>query len=153
MDDVRQRACEASTLAGRGCNRWKRPCSAQDATGSISAKLATIGEKANGINLLVATITKVADQTNLLSINAAIEAEKAGNAGRGFLVVAREIRAPRRPDRRGHSRHRRNGTAYAGGRLRRRYDFASGSLKELCTRDRIAPFERRCLVGDDQLLV
>ena len=64
----------------------------RDATGSISAKLATIGEKANGINLLVATITKVADQTNLLSINAAIEAEKAGNAGRGFLVVAREIR-------------------------------------------------------------
>jgi methyl-accepting chemotaxis protein WspA len=61
-------------------------------TTSISGKLATIREKADNINVVVTTITKVADQTNLLSINAAIEAEKAGEYGRGFLVVAREIR-------------------------------------------------------------
>jgi methyl-accepting chemotaxis protein WspA len=58
----------------------------------VASRLAAINEKAMSINAIVDTITKVADQTNLLSVNAAIEAEKAGESGRGFLVVAREIR-------------------------------------------------------------
>jgi methyl-accepting chemotaxis protein WspA len=62
------------------------------ATSSISSKLSVIREKAADINVVVTTITKVADQTNLLSVNAAIEAEKAGEYGLGFLVLAREIR-------------------------------------------------------------
>ena len=63
-----------------------------DATTSIGNKLGLISERANTINSVVTTITKVADQTNLLSLNAAIEAEKAGEYGAGFSVVAREIR-------------------------------------------------------------
>jgi methyl-accepting chemotaxis protein WspA len=63
-----------------------------NATGSISTRLGVISEKANNINTIITTITSVADQTNLLSLNAAIEAEKAGEYGLGFAVVAREIR-------------------------------------------------------------
>ncbi len=64
----------------------------ENASKSISGKLEAISEKAANITSVVTTITKVADQTNLLSLNAAIEAEKAGEYGRGFTVVAREIR-------------------------------------------------------------
>lgn len=63
-----------------------------EASGSISSKLATLNERTANINTVVTTITKVADQTNLLSLNAAIEAEKAGEYGLGFAVVAMEIR-------------------------------------------------------------
>lgn len=58
----------------------------------VSGKLALLSERATGINQVVTTIMKVADQTNLLSLNAAIEAEKAGEYGKGFTVVANEIR-------------------------------------------------------------
>jgi methyl-accepting chemotaxis protein len=64
----------------------------EDASKSISSHLESINEKAENVTHVVDTITKVADQTNLLSLNAAIEAEKAGEYGRGFNVVAREIR-------------------------------------------------------------
>ncbi|MBY0228725.1 MAG: methyl-accepting chemotaxis protein [Gemmataceae bacterium] len=96
MDEVNGRAGEAAKLASQGRKRLvgmeKTMGGLVESTASISAKLSTIREKADNINVVVTTITKVADQTNLLSINAAIEAEKAGEYGRGFLVVAREIR-------------------------------------------------------------
>jgi len=63
-----------------------------EASSSITGKLAALSEKTANINSVVTTITKVADQTNLLSLNAAIEAEKAGEFGLGFAVVAMEIR-------------------------------------------------------------
>lgn len=58
---------------------------------AVSDRLAEIRERADGVGAVVVAITRVANRTNLLSINAAIEAEKAGPHGRGFQVVAAEI--------------------------------------------------------------
>lgn len=96
MDGVTQVASQAAGMADEGRNGLEvmaaRMKELVGATKSISSKLSTISEKANNIDKITVTINKVADQTNLLSLNAAIEAEKAGEAGLGFAVVAREIR-------------------------------------------------------------
>ena len=59
---------------------------------TFTRKLSSISQRTSGITSVITTIAKVADQTNLLSVNATIEAEKAGEAGRGFRIVAQEIR-------------------------------------------------------------
>ena len=96
MVEVNASATHAAELATRGRDNTLKMAAEMkqliESTASVSSKLGSIREKADRINTVITTITKVADQTNLLSINAAIEAEKAGEYGRGFLVVAREIR-------------------------------------------------------------
>nr|MDJ0703561.1 methyl-accepting chemotaxis protein [Leptolyngbyaceae cyanobacterium MO_188.B28] len=96
MEQVSQRAhatAQAANNGQQGLTQMENTLQQlSEATQSISAKLGIISERAHSINNIVTTITKVADQTNLLSLNAAIEAEKAGEAGAGFAVVAREIR-------------------------------------------------------------
>jgi methyl-accepting chemotaxis protein len=65
----------------------------KDQTGSIAESILTLAEQAQAIGEIIASVNDIAEQTNVLSLNAAIEASRAGEHGKGFSVVAAEIKA------------------------------------------------------------